>query len=64
MISQSATVCSVLLLCMSEPTAEEVKLNVDASDDFILNLLMCLLCTVNLKPLRVSKQSVASTALL
>lgn len=46
------------------PTAGGVKLNADAWDDFILNLLMCLLCTVNLKPLRVSKQSVASAALL
>lgn len=46
------------------PTADKVKLNVDALDDFIQNLLMCLLCTINLEPLGVSKQSVATTALL
>lgn len=46
------------------PTADKVKLNVDALDNFIQNLLMCLLCTINLEPLGVSKQSVATTALL
>lgn len=46
------------------PTADKVKVNVDALDDFIQNLLMCLLCTINLKPLGVSKQSVATAALL
>lgn len=46
------------------PTTDKVKLDVDALDDFIQNLLMCLLCTINLKPLGVSKQSVASAALL
>lgn len=46
------------------PTKDKVKLDVDALDDFIQNLLMCLLCTINLKPLGVSKQSVASAALL
>lgn len=45
------------------PTTDKVKLNVDALGDFIQNLLMCLLCTINLKPLGVSKQSVASAAL-
>lgn len=45
-------------------TTDKVKLDVDALDDFIQNLLMCLLCTINLKPLGVSKQSVASAALL
>lgn len=46
------------------PSADKVKVNVDALDDFIQNLLMCLLCTINLKPLGVSKQSVATAALL
>lgn len=46
------------------PTTDKVKLDVDALDDFIQNLLMCLLCTINLKPLGVSEQSVASAALL
>lgn len=46
------------------PTADKVKLVVDALDDFIQILLMCLLCTINLKPLGVSTQSVASAALL
>lgn len=46
------------------PTADKVKLNVDALDDFIQKLLMCLLCTINLEPLGVSKQSVATAALL
>lgn len=45
-------------------TTDKVKLDVDALNDFIQNLLMCLLCTINLKPLGVSKQSVASAALL
>lgn len=45
-------------------TTDKVKLDVDALDDFIQNLLMCLLCAINLKPLGVSKQSVASAALL
>lgn len=46
------------------PATDKVKLDVDALDDFIQNLLMCLLCTINLKPLGVSTQSVASAALL
>lgn len=46
------------------PTTDKEKLDVDALDDFIQNLLMCLLCTINLKPLGVSRQSVASAALL
>lgn len=46
------------------PSTDKVKLDVDALDDFIQNLLMCLLCTINLKPLGVSEQSVASAALL
>lgn len=46
------------------PSTDKVKLDVDPLDDFIQNLLMCLLCTINLKPLGVSKQSVASAALL
>lgn len=45
-------------------TRDKVKLDVDALDDFIQNLLMCFLCTINLKPLEVSPQSVASAALL
>lgn len=53
-----------LLSAAAHPLAGGAKLDADARDDFILNLLMCLLCTVNLKPLRVSKQSVASAALL
>lgn len=43
---------------------EKKKLDVDALDDFIQNLLMCLLCTINLKPLGVSEQSVAFAAIL
>lgn len=46
------------------PTSDKVKLNVDALDNFIQNLLMCLLCTINLEPLGVSTQSVATAALL
>lgn len=46
------------------PTTDKVKLDVDALDDFIQNLLMCLLCTINLKPLGMSQQSVALAALL
>lgn len=30
-------------------TAHKVKVNVDALDDFIQNLLVCLLCTIHLK---------------
>lgn len=53
-------------LFIHTPTTDKEKKNVDvdALDDFIQNLLMCLLCTINLKPLGVSEQSVAFAAIL
>lgn len=53
---------SFFSLFFSPPARDKVKLDVDAWDDFIQNLLMCFLCTINLKPLGVSWQSVASAA--
>lgn len=55
---------SVWLFVYTCTCTDKVKLDVDALDDFIQKPLMCLLCTINLKPLGVSKQSVASIAVL
>lgn len=64
-LSESRKYCRLLSHSfIHAPTTDKVKLDVDALNDFIQNLLMCLLCTINLKPLGVSKQSVASAALL